>query len=88
MDNKVEQARHFDLGDIISITEGSLCSLRHIDGVYDLLNYMTGDSLYTHALPRAAITCQPVLLAQHPQLAAVKHPEWVGERAEDRKSVV
>ena len=36
---------------------------------------MTGDALMTHVLPRATEACAPVLLAQHPQLAAVQPPE-------------
>ena len=78
--------RQFDLGDILSITEGSLVSPRHIGGVYDILGYMTGESLFTHALPRAAIACAPVLLAQHPQLADVHAPEW--DRSGDVKAQI
>lgn len=36
--------RDFELGDILSITTGALVSRRHIDGVYDILNWMTGDA--------------------------------------------
>lgn len=64
-------ARTFSINDILSITTGRLVSKRHMDGVYDILNYMTGDNLYTHALPRASAVCRPELLRQHPQLAAV-----------------
>ncbi len=64
-------SRDFDISDVLSITTGCLVSTRHIDGVYDILNFMTGESLFTHALPRASRICGPVLLQQHPQLAAV-----------------
>lgn len=63
--------RNFPLGTILSITDGRLISRDHIGGVYDILNHMTGDDLYTHALPRAMRECQPHLLAQHPQLDGV-----------------
>ena len=39
-------SRDFDLGDIPSITTGALVSPRHIDGVYDILDYMTGEQLF------------------------------------------
>lgn len=65
------EARDFDLGDILTVTTGCLLSPRHMDGVYDILNFMTGDNLFTHQLPRASRECAPVLLLQHPQLAAV-----------------
>jgi hypothetical protein len=61
----------FELGDVLSITTGHLVSRRHIDGIYDILNYMTGDNLFTHQLPRAMDECKPFLLAQHPELADV-----------------
>ena len=61
-------ARQFHLGDIISAAFGVLVSLRHIDGVYDTLNFLTGDNLFTHQLPRAGRAVQPYVLEQHPQL--------------------
>jgi hypothetical protein len=67
--------RDFHLGDILTITTGRLVSPRHMDGVYDILNFMTGDNLFTHQLPRAADECQGLLLAQHPDLKAVEVPE-------------
>ena len=67
--------RHFDLGDIFSITTGQLVSPRHMDGVYDILGFMTGEALMTHQLPRAMDACRPELLRQHPQLTAVEVPD-------------
>jgi hypothetical protein len=67
--------RPFHLGDILTITTGLLVSPRHVDGIYDILNFMTGDNLFTHQLPRAMDECGPALLDQHPQLRAVKTPE-------------
>lgn len=63
------ETRNFHIGDILSITTGCLVSPRHMEGVYDILNFMTGESLFTHQLPRVASEAEPVLLAQHPQLA-------------------
>ena len=40
-----------------------------IDDLYKILNYMTHDNLYSHQLPRAASTCRPHLVEQHPWLA-------------------
>lgn len=80
----------FHISDILSITDGHLVSLRHVDGVYDILNWMTGESLMTHQLPRASRECEDNLKAQHPDLAAVVYPEglkgegpvkaWVAEQ--------
>lgn len=61
--------KQFHLGDVISAAFGVLVSPRHMDGVYDTLNFLTGDSLFTHQLPRAGRAVQPFVLDQHPQLA-------------------
>lgn len=71
--------KQFHIGDVLSITTGRLVSSRHIEGVYDILNYMTGDNLFTHQLPRAAKQCKPALLVQHPRLAAVDVAEITQE---------
>ena len=63
--------KRFHLGDILSIVPGCLVSPRHINGVYDILNWMTGDQLFTHQLPRAARECEPHLKKQLPFLSEV-----------------
>jgi hypothetical protein len=68
-------SRAFHIGDILSITTGALVSPRHIVGVHDLLGFMTGDTLFTHQLPRAARECEPSLRAQFPDLAQIVAPE-------------
>jgi hypothetical protein len=75
--------RTFHLGDILSITTGCLVSPRHMDGVCDILNWMTGDSLFTHQLPRACDECSGPLLAQHPDLAVIVPPESFGDGTKD-----
>jgi hypothetical protein len=67
--------RLYPLADILSTTTGRLLSRRHMDGIYDLLSFMTGESLMTHQLPRAVDSCGPALLAQHPQLVDVAPPQ-------------
>lgn len=66
---EVVRVKEFHLGDVLSITTGRLVSPRHIEGVYNILNFMTGDNLFTHQLPRASDECKPYLLKQFPQLA-------------------
>lgn len=74
-----QESKLFHLGDILSITTGVLASKRHMEGVYDILNFMTRDKLFTHQLRRAADECKPALLAQHPQLAAITGDEVTPE---------
>lgn len=64
--------KQFHLGHILSITTGALVTPDGtIDGVYEILNFMTNDDLFTHQLPRAADECKPYLLDQFPQLAGI-----------------
>lgn len=65
------ESRQFHLGDVLSITTGVLMSPRHMEGIYDILNFMTQDTLFTHQLPRARKECAPHLLRQHPHLAGI-----------------
>lgn len=71
--------RTFHLGDVLSVTTGFLVSPRHMDAFYDVLNFMTGDNLFTQ-LPRACRECAPEILRQHPDLASVVvPPEFEGK---------
>ena len=70
----MDTPRSFPLADVLSITTGRLLSRRHMDGMYDLLGYMTGQDLYTHQLTTAADAAEPALLAQHPFLADLRPP--------------
>lgn len=67
--------RTFDLGDILSITTGRLVSRRRMEGIYDILSFMTGESLFTHQLGRGMERCAPSLFRQHPGLLTVSIPD-------------
>lgn len=64
-------AKTFPLGTVLSITTGRMLAPNGISGVYEILNFMTGDSIYTHQIPRVCAECKPVLLKQFPALAEV-----------------
>jgi hypothetical protein len=61
--------RVFDLGTLLSITTGTL--LTKIGNVYKILDYMTGESNFTHMLPGVSKMCAPVILRQHPKLVEI-----------------
>jgi len=63
--------REFDLGDVLSVTTGKLVSPRHIQGVYDILDFLFSTNFWTHELPAACAAARPVLIAQYPDLAGV-----------------
>lgn len=58
--------KQFTIGQILSITTGRLCC--EMGGVYEILNFITGDNLYTHVLPRAMRFAEPLLKEEHPEL--------------------
>lgn len=67
--------RTFHLGALLSVTtEHLVCE---IADVHALLDFMTGDNLFTHQLPRACDESKPALLRQFPFLAEVEFPEGV-----------
>ena len=80
--------KDFELGDVLSITMSRLVSRRGMDGIYDILSFMVGESLFTHQLPRVRDEVEPFILEQYPQLAGIKVPrnldgkgewmEWLG----------
>lgn len=86
-DNSARPSRLFHIGDVLSAMTGTLVSPRGIEGMYDLLGYMTGEpGLMTHQLPRASREVEPHLRAQFPDLATLTIPsEWPEG---DRKTVV
>jgi hypothetical protein len=65
----------FPLADVLSVTTPKLLSRCQMDGLTDLLNWMTGDQLQMWQLQRAADECAPALLKQHPVLEGVTPPE-------------
>lgn len=60
------QKRVFKLEEVISAVRGVL--LCDIGQIYEVLNFLTGDDLMTHQLPRAGKDVQPSVFAQHPFL--------------------
>ena len=61
--------RTFTLGQVLSAMHGTL--LCDMGGLYEIMNYLTGDNLFTHQLPRAFRECGPWLKRRHPELAAL-----------------
>jgi hypothetical protein len=60
----------FDLGSILSVTTGIML-VEDIGKLYKILNYMTGENLFTHQLLRASKSCAESLLTQFPKLREV-----------------
>ena len=70
----MSETRDFHIGDVLSAATGRLVSPDHIGGVYNILNWMTGENLMTHQLPRASRECEPTLRAWYSELCSVEFP--------------
>lgn len=68
-------SQQFHVGDLLSITDGHLVSPTNMDGVYRIIDFVTGIPHFTHQLPRGADVCKPWLLQQHPWLAEITVPD-------------
>lgn len=68
------ETKPFPLRVVLTVTTGRLLTEpkgdrdNGIGDLYELLNWMTDDELFTHQLPRAANECKPWLLRWFPEL--------------------
>lgn len=73
---------HFHLGDLLSITTDRLLSPDHMDGLYRLIDHVTGQAHMTHQLPRAADEIRPFLVDQFPWLDGLAVPADVTDNTD------
>lgn len=67
--------RTFHLGTILSVTTGTVVGPGGFSDVHDLIEYMAGEPVWTHQLPRVGRECVAPLRDQFPQLADVVVPQ-------------
>lgn len=67
-----EQTRDFHIGVVLTITSGRMIAPNMMDDVYDICDFMSGDSNFTHQLVRVSNEIKDPLREQHPELAAVE----------------
>lgn len=65
--NKIQ--KEFNLGAILNITTNRLFT--NLEDVYEVLNYLTGDSVYTHQIPRVMPIAKAYILSLYPELTGV-----------------
>jgi len=64
-----DNTKHFDLAAILTVTTGKLFT--GMNNLYDILNYLTGESLFTHQIPEALQKASRYVLNIYPQLREV-----------------
>jgi len=75
------ETKSFHIGDLISVVTHRLVSPDHIGGVYNVVDYVTGEEHMTHQLPRVVDVVAPWLVGQHPWLGDIEVP--AGLRGEE-----
>lgn len=80
--------KKFKIEVVLSAVKGILlCSM---DEVYEVLNFLTGDNLFTHQLPRAGQVCRIPVFKQHPFLKEINvediNPQNVWQRVAEIKA--
>lgn len=73
-------ARTFHIGEIITVAAGTFVSPTGMDGIYQLVDHVTGETHMTHQLPRASRELQPVLREWFPWLNTIQIPPISNER--------
>lgn len=75
------ETKTFHVGYVLTAMTGILVSPRHVEGVYDILNWLSGEeSLMTHQLPRVSREAEPFLRQLFPDLADIKIPKFSGSK--------
>lgn len=75
---KMSDTREFHIGDILSITTGRLLSKEGMDGIYEIMGFLSGeDGISTIGLLTFRDHATDVLLTQFPHLKDIVVPESV-----------
>ena len=67
----------FSVGAVLSVSTGIMLA-RDFGEVHRLMDHLTGDTLFTHQLPRAFKPCAAALKTQFPALSGIVPPPNVG----------
>jgi len=74
----VTEHKSFPIEDVLSVALDKLLSGNGMNGIYAILQYMTGEIIHTGQIPGAMTVCRPAILAQHPELKDAD-ASWVTE---------
>lgn len=75
----MNDTKTFPVAVVLAVTTGRvLCS---IEQIYDVVNWITGDNIYTHQIPRAMRFGKPILEKAYPELAKADSPSSLSKLA-------
>lgn len=74
-----QNSRIFHLGDVLSVTTSRLLSPRYMDGLYDLIQFLTDEPPNHEQLPALMDACRVYLIRLRPDLQDLDTDELVFE---------
>lgn len=66
------ETKVFHLGDVLSITTGMQLSPRYMDGIFEIVRYLTGEAPAFEDLGQTMVRCRPYLFAMLPDLESIE----------------
>lgn len=82
----MKTTKQFTLGQVLSITNDRLVC--EMGGIYEILNFITGDSLMTHQIPRGMRFAALFILEAHPEFVITKEQNAdLARRIEEAQSI-
>lgn len=73
----MSESKMFHIGDVLSVSTGLVVSPRGMNGVYDILSFMTKDpGISTIGLAAVADSCKEAIHIQYPLLANIITPNF------------
>jgi hypothetical protein len=70
--SKIKNQKKFHLSDILSVTTATLVSTNKMRGLYEILNFIKNENLFSHQISDAIRECKKVILKQHPSLSKIE----------------
>lgn len=67
------ESKEFDLGIILSLTTGRIFA--KLDKIYDAVDYLTNDKIYTHQMIRVLPILKEYVLSTYPELRGIGEEE-------------
>lgn len=68
---QLTENKQFHIGDVLSVIAQRNLGPNGMEGVQNVLEYMTGDGVWTYQIGKAAEACTKPLLEMHPFLASI-----------------
>ena len=66
-----QDARRFHIGDLLSVTTGVLVSPRYMEGLSDVVGYLTGADIDVDRIPESLAACRAYIVQELPALSDI-----------------